>query len=131
MRPLLGISKSEILDFARENKIRFRDDATNFTSDFLRNRIRNELLPLLRKSYQPGLDKAVLRLMEIVGAEADFAGEAARRWLGQTGRADLPVSLDARQRVPTGLFLPNCHSPSSAAFCNRNSRKPASRRILA
>ena len=105
VRPLLGISKSEILDFARQNKIRFRDDATNFTSDFLRNRIRNELLPLLRKSYQPGLDKAVLRLMEIVGAEADFAGEAARRWLGQTGRADLPVSRDARQRVPTRIVF--------------------------
>ena len=72
IRPLLDFSKSELAEFARENKIRFRDDATNFSSDFLRNRIRNELLPLLRKNYQPGLDKAVLRLMEIIGAEADF-----------------------------------------------------------
>jgi len=72
IRPLLDFSKSELAEFARENKIRFRDDATNFSSDFLRNRIRNELLPLLRRNYQPGLDKAVLRLMEIIGAEADF-----------------------------------------------------------
>jgi tRNA(Ile)-lysidine synthase len=80
IRPLLDFPKAELLAFARENKITFRDDATNSSSDFLRNRIRNELLPLLRKNYQPGLDKAVLRLMEIVGAEAEFAGEAACSW---------------------------------------------------
>ena len=78
VRPLLGFSKAELAEFARESKIHFRDDVTNFSSDFLRNRIRNELLPLLRKNYQPGLDKAVLRLMEIVGAESEFVGEAAQ-----------------------------------------------------
>ena len=44
----------------------------------MRNRIRNELLPLLREDYQPGLDKTVLRLMDIVGAEAEFVSEAAK-----------------------------------------------------
>jgi tRNA(Ile)-lysidine synthase len=81
VRPLLGFSKAEIFVYARANKIRFRDDATNFSTDFLRNRIRNELLPLLRKHYQPGLDKTVLRLMEIVGADADFVSETAREWM--------------------------------------------------
>jgi len=81
IRPLLGFSKADILAFARENKIRFRDDATNFSQDFLRNRIRNELLPLLQKKYQPGLAKTVLRLMEITGAEAEFVSETAQLWL--------------------------------------------------
>jgi tRNA(Ile)-lysidine synthase len=80
VRPLLGFSKSELAGFARENKIHFRDDATNFSTNVLRNRIRNELLPLLRKNYQPGLDKAVLRLMEIVGAESEFVGAVACSW---------------------------------------------------
>ena len=102
VRPLLGFSKSELLAFAREDKIRFRNDATNFSVDFLRNRIRNELLPLLRKKYQPALDQSVLRLMEIIGGEAEFAGESARAWL-KSGRADLPVSRGAQQRVPTRI----------------------------
>ncbi len=80
VRPLLDFSKAELLAFAREQKIRFRDDATNFSSDFLRNRIRNELLPLLHKKYQPGLSKTVLRSMEIVGAEAEFVSESAAQW---------------------------------------------------
>ena len=80
VRPLLDFSKAELLAFARENKIHFRDDTTNFSNNFLRNRIRNELLPLLRKNYQPAVDKSVLRVMEIVGAEAEFVGEAACLW---------------------------------------------------
>jgi tRNA(Ile)-lysidine synthase len=81
VRPLLGLTKTGLLHFARENKIHFREDATNASTGFFRNRIRNELLPLLQKRYQPGLAKSVLRLMEIVGAESEFVSEAARTWL--------------------------------------------------
>jgi tRNA(Ile)-lysidine synthase len=83
VRPLLDFSKAELAEFARENKIHFRDDATNFSSDFLRNRIRNELLPLLRKDYQPSLNKTVLRVMEIVGAESDFVRSSSKRQFAQ------------------------------------------------
>src|SRR5260370_5734923 len=41
VRPLLGLTKTELLHFARENKIPFREDATNASADFFRNRIRN------------------------------------------------------------------------------------------
>ena len=77
VRSLLDFSREELREFARENKIRFREDATNFSLDAKRSRIRYELLPLIRKHYQPGLSKTVLRLMEITGAEAVFAGDAA------------------------------------------------------
>jgi tRNA(Ile)-lysidine synthase len=77
-RPLLDVSKAELETFARENKIRFREDASNATLDFQRNRIRRELLPLLRRDYSPALDKLVLRAMDIVGAESEFVAAAAR-----------------------------------------------------
>ena len=85
VRPLLDATKAELRGFARENIIRFREDATNTSLDQPRNRVRNELLPLLRRRYQPALTKTILRLMEIVGAEADLAGETARQWLKKTG----------------------------------------------
>jgi len=81
VRPLLDVTKDELRDFAQRNKIHFREDGTNARLNTPRNRIRNELLPLLRRKYQPALAKAVLRLMEIVGAEADTIGEMARQWL--------------------------------------------------
>jgi tRNA(Ile)-lysidine synthase len=80
IRPLLNFSKAELMEFARETKVQYRNDATNFSADFLRNRIRNELLPLLHEDYQPGLDRTVLRLMDIVGAEAEFVSDAAKKF---------------------------------------------------
>jgi tRNA(Ile)-lysidine synthase len=94
IRPLLDLSKEELRQFARESKIQFRDDATNFCSDFLRNRVRNELLPLLRKNYQPGLNKTILRLMDIVGAESGFVGAAAAVQKGDFEK--LPVAIQRR-----------------------------------
>jgi len=100
VRPLLDATKAGLRGFARENKIRFREDATNTSLDLPRNRVRNELLPLLQRRYQPALTKTVLRLMEIVGAESDLAGEAARQWLvskRKIERAPRPVPLPARR----------------------------------
>ena len=77
VRPLLGVRKADLAAFAHERSVRFRDDATNFSNDFLRNRIRNELLPLLAKKYQPGLAPIVLRLMDILGAESEVVREMA------------------------------------------------------
>ena len=91
-------TKAELLSYAREYRVPFREDASNQSSDFLRNRIRNELLPLLRDKYQPGLAKTVLRLMEIVGAESEIASDMARWWLkhGQGEFAKLPVAVQRR-----------------------------------
>ena len=91
VRPLLDLTKPRLLDFARENKIPFREDATNASSHFLRNRIRNELLPLLRENYQPGLAKSVLRLMDIIGAESETVGKLAEEWL---------LGLQKNKRIP-------------------------------
>jgi tRNA(Ile)-lysidine synthase len=105
VRPLLNFSKADLLEYARAEKIRFREDATNLSNDFMRNRIRNELLPLLRKEYQPGIDKTVLRLMDIIGAESDFVARAAQEIIVGRGRAGsamvgdfngLPLALQRR-----------------------------------
>lgn len=115
IRPLLDFSKTELAEFARENKIQFHDDATNFSNDFLRNRIRNQLLPLLRKNYQPSLNKTVLRFMEIVGAESDFVVGFAKNWKKnqRLNFVKFPTAIQRRilqsqllqQNVPTDFNL--------------------------
>ncbi|MEY8761178.1 tRNA lysidine(34) synthetase TilS [Chryseobacterium tongliaoense] len=47
LRPLLPFSKEEIYTFAKENNIEFREDLSNKKSDYLRNKIRNEIFPKL------------------------------------------------------------------------------------
>ncbi len=96
IRPLLDQPKAALRELAREERILSREDASNASVDILRNRVRRELLPLLRRRYQPGLDRTILRTMEIVGDEAEFAQEAARQWLRGKSRepfACLPVAV--------------------------------------
>lgn len=94
IRPLLDQSRSTLRAWAADHRVRFREDASNQSLDFARNRIRHELLPLLRK-LQPSLEAVVLRLMDLVGAESEFVANQARVWLegwglptGDTGEAD-------------------------------------------
>lgn len=47
IRPLLGLTKEEIVDFLKEEKISFRVDSSNLEEDFTRNFIRNKIIPLL------------------------------------------------------------------------------------
>ncbi|SEH37029.1 tRNA(Ile)-lysidine synthase [Epilithonimonas hominis] len=49
IRPLLGFSKDEIYDFAKENHIEFREDQSNQKTDYLRNKIRHNIVPELQK----------------------------------------------------------------------------------
>lgn len=46
-RPLLDIRKSALVDWLRENKLKWREDATNAEAFTVRNRLRNEAIPLL------------------------------------------------------------------------------------
>lgn len=102
VRPLLDVSKADLATFADANGIRFREDASNASADILRNRVRHELLPLLRNRFQPALDRTILRLMDIVGADAEVASDAARAGLRlNTGSrlhrlSDWPVGLQRR-----------------------------------
>jgi len=48
IRPLLKYRKSEIIAFAKSIELAWREDETNHESDYLRNQIRNEVLPLIQ-----------------------------------------------------------------------------------
>jgi tRNA(Ile)-lysidine synthase len=62
IRPMLSISRAEIREYLKACAITFVEDSSNSSRDFLRNRIRGELLPLLERDYAPGLGA---RLVEV------------------------------------------------------------------
>jgi tRNA(Ile)-lysidine synthase len=63
VRPLLGFSPEELRNCLREIKQPWREDASNRSGEYLRNRIRHEVMPLLEK-LQPGAKKSLVRLAE-------------------------------------------------------------------
>jgi len=65
IRPLINVSRHEILDYLARLEQSYRIDSTNTSPEFTRNRIRLELLPQLRQQYNPNVDDAILRLSEL------------------------------------------------------------------
>ena len=134
VRPLLDATKAELRGFARENKIPFREDATNARLEMPRNRVRNELLPLLQRRYQPALTKTVLRLMEIVGAESELIGEMAQQWLRSRTKMNALSPLKPKVRAGSRRLLQKtltaCPLRFNGALCNYNWPGLACRWIL-
>ncbi len=67
-RPLLSVERSEIEEYAKENNLRYCIDRTNFENDYSRNRIRNQVLPILRQlnpSVISSLNKDIRRFREL------------------------------------------------------------------
>jgi tRNA(Ile)-lysidine synthase len=80
IRPLLEISHEEAEDYCRSHKLKPRTDATNISLSPLRNRVRHQLLPLL-KNYNPGIAQALLRTAQIASDDIDFLDkEVTRLW---------------------------------------------------
>jgi tRNA(Ile)-lysidine synthase len=98
---MLEFSKEEIACFASDARIHFREDASNASTEFERNWVRLELLPLLRKR-QPAVGKNILRAMQIVGADADFVTKISEAWQSRgSSHPDcllelLPVAMQRR-----------------------------------
>lgn len=56
LRPLLCFEKEEIYRFAKAENIQFREDISNKKNDYLRNKIRNQIVPLLLETNENFLD---------------------------------------------------------------------------
>ena len=64
IRPLLGISASEIYEYLKTHRIQWREDSSNKNLSYSRNFIRNQLLPLARTRF-PMIDSAISGLSDV------------------------------------------------------------------
>lgn len=62
VRPLLSFARAEILEYLDEIEQPFRHDASNDTTIYTRNKIRQDLLPQLREAFGPQVDASLWRL---------------------------------------------------------------------
>ena len=82
IRPLLAVSRKEILSFIESHKMQYVTDVSNMENLFLRNRIRNFLIPQLKK-YNPNLEESLNNMAEIMRMEDDYMKTAARTILSE------------------------------------------------
>jgi len=88
VRPFLHVRRGEILAWLRERNLRYCHDETNLDTDFVRNRIRHELLPQLRREYNPRVTEALDRLADLARTEDDLLQSFTEDFLKTCRRAD-------------------------------------------
>ncbi len=75
LRPLLSVTRSEILDYCQKNRLQYVTDSTNEDPSHLRNFVRHQVLPLL-KEKNPRTEEALCRLSQNAREENDYWKEA-------------------------------------------------------
>lgn len=108
LRPLLGESKEEILQYVAKRGLRYRVDGTNLEKDATRNRIRLDILPLLEDAV-PGAKENLIAFGVRAKEDDDYLYTLAKEWVVKTspafeGDSGLSVSVDA----PPPLFRRAC-----------------------
>lgn len=78
VRPLLGIPRDTLRAYLLERGLEWQEDASNRDPAHFRNRVRLELLPLLKSRFNPRVRDALTRLAELVQWEDDLLREMAR-----------------------------------------------------
>lgn len=71
IRPLLHFSRNEIHQFALENGLSWREDSSNATDKYLRNKIRHHIVPLLKETH-PSFAKNFHQTQTYLNQSADF-----------------------------------------------------------
>ncbi|MFA7368076.1 MAG: tRNA lysidine(34) synthetase TilS [Kiritimatiellales bacterium] len=89
IRPMLGIRRAEIIRWLKNEKIEWREDATNTDETISRNFVRRQLLPMFGKLNDRAAEN-LLRTMDILRDEEECPEKAARRreirdWLIEQG----------------------------------------------
>ncbi len=102
IRPLLRIFREETIAACRALGLEPREDPTNLDRRYLRNRIRLDVLPLLRQ-INPAVDRAILRLAEAAAADLELVEARAAAALNEAIVSETPAELVLRREVLNGL----------------------------
>ncbi len=77
IRPLIGVSREDIEAFCKDNGLSYVTDKTNAETKYTRNKIRNLLIPYLKREYNPNLVDTITQNAEIMGYENDYLDRVA------------------------------------------------------
>ncbi len=106
VRPLIELKRLNIEGYLEERGIEYVEDSSNFKRDYLRNRVRLELLPLLEREYNPRLVDRLAVMGDIVREESLAIDEQVESLLDgvsllcRPGRTE--VDIDSLMQIPLG-----------------------------
>lgn len=107
IRPLIEVSHQEINDFLKEAGVEYRQDSSNNNKVYLRNHIRNELIPYLKEKYNPRIEQNLARMADIIRRDDEFIGKYVSAILTspqiQKKKKEVSFSAEYFKRLPISL----------------------------
>jgi tRNA(Ile)-lysidine synthase len=115
LRPFLGLRRADTLDVCVAEGLDPWFDPTNEDPRFMRSRVRSAIMPFLEAELGPGVAEGLARTAALLGADADWLDEEARRTyagLAEFGSSDTEVTpgggevtlpIDALRALPPAL----------------------------
>jgi tRNA(Ile)-lysidine synthase len=109
IRPLLSTTRTEIIEFLGQEGLPYREDSSNKTGDYRRNRIRKELMPAVKK-LAPAAVRVLQRQADLLREDEEYLESVTREcwkslvesdsnggcWLDRVGFSELPSALQRR-----------------------------------
>ena len=149
LRPMLEISRREVVEYAERHQISWREDSSNRTLRYTRNRLREEWMPGLAKTFNPQLLRAIGKLADAQRQDEEwmdsmvatawpdwvFESESGEWGLREKGWNELPEALARRlvvrvlQRAGMGRELTRLHVERVRKFLEGRSPGRAPRRL--
>jgi tRNA(Ile)-lysidine synthase len=108
VRPLLFATREEISSYAKQKNILFRTDASNETDDYLRNRIRHHLMPVIG-SLSSDYEKKFMETFRNMSFMVNYANECMNDWKESfcvpiDGMIHFPIELINAQENPAAFL---------------------------
>ena len=106
IRPLIGVWRTEVLEYCRYLGVEPRWDASNESSVYLRNRVRIELVPRLVEEFGNSVKEVILREVESLAADNELLGSMASEAFGRVavaGVGEVRIDLDGLMGLPLSL----------------------------
>jgi tRNA(Ile)-lysidine synthase len=106
VRPLLAVSREEVLAHLRERSLDWREDPSNADTAHRRNRVRHELIPYLEERFNPGIRAALARTASLLADEAAHVRAEAESLLAAIAREEvdaLVLGRAALAEAPTAV----------------------------
>ena len=72
IRPLIDCDRGEIEEYCKENELNPRIDKTNFDNTYTRNKIRNIVIPYIKKEFNPNFIETINRLSLLVSEQGEY-----------------------------------------------------------
>lgn len=102
IRPLLPFSREEILKYAEENTIQWREDSSNASNKYLRNKIRHDLVPIL-KEINPNFLSAFQKTQSYLQESKEMVEDASIMIYQQVAKEagdDIHFDLNQLKKLP-------------------------------